>query len=743
MGLWNSISYRIKKAGEISFNEMPIGIIVFNNSLDVDWANNFAKEIFMSPLVDRNLKNIDKNLSGKILDEEKEFTVILYGRSYACSYLTEYNLLYLTDVTEKLVVSNRYKKRMLTLGIVNLDNFEEAIGSLDARERSIHVGRLIGILNEWAEDLGIGIKAYTDERYLLILDYTTLEEVINSNFSIIDDIKDYCTKANLRISASIGIACRDISAAELMEEAYDQLDLALSRGGNQAVVKINDHIEYFGAKTESFEMRTPVNIRFKTEQLIELINDSKKVIIMTHKYMDADAFGSSIGIYNICRAVGKESKIVFDEQYVDDTVKLIYDTIKTDRIIFLNALISIRDAIHEMDNETLLIIVDVQYANLLMDEKVYKRANPEKVAVIDHHRRNTTAIDPEYLYAHPSASSSVELVVEMFEFLPVPIEISEIEASWMLMGIAVDTNNFVYRTSARTFIVMARLQEFGANMTTAKKYLREDFNDYVKKTSILYNMQIIDGTYGVTLCDDEIYQRAFLAKIADNMIAVKDITIAFCIGRIGDDVIGISARSLGETNVQIIMERLGGGGHFNNAAAQIKGISMEEAKELLIKTLRDNRQGEEELVMKIILTTDVKGKGKVNDVIDIPAGHANHLIRIKQAVEATPDNIKHLEYEKNIEKQKQEQKLKEMQDLKARIEATPITISLKVGNNGKLFGSVTSKHIAEEFVKQYGIEFDKRKILNDKDIDALGTYDIPVQLHKEVTAHITLYVTEK
>ena len=743
MSLWNSISYRVKKAGEVSFNELPIGIIVINNALDIDWSNNYAKEIFMSPLTDRNLKNLDKNLAGKILDQEKEFTVILYGRSYSCSFLIEYNILYLTDITDKLIVSNRYKKRMLALGIVNLDNFEESMSILDPRERSIHVGRLIGILNEWASNLGIGLKGYTDERYLLIMDYTTVEEVINNNFTILDEIKDYCIKANLRISASIGISCSDINAAELLSDAYSQLELALNRGGNQAVVKINDHIEYFGAKTESFESRTSISIRFKTEELCEMIIDAKNVIIMSHKYMDADAFGASIGLYNISRSLGREAKIVFEESLIDDTVSIVYDTIKSDRIIFLNAFINIKDALSEINDETLLIIVDCQYLNLVMDERIYKRANPDRIAAIDHHRRNTTAINPHFLYAHPSASSSVELVVEMFSAMPVNIELSEIEATWMLMGIAVDTNNFVYRTSYRTFLVLAKLETYGAKMATARKYLREDFNDYVKKTSILYNMEIVDGVYGITLCDDEVYQRAFLAKIADNMIGVKDISIAFCIGKIGDDLIGISARSLIDSNVQVIMEKLGGGGHFNNAAAQIKGITMEEAKEMLIKTLRENREGEENQVMKIILTTDVKGKGKVNEIIDIPAGHANFLIRSKQAIEATPDNVKHLEYEKMLDKQKQEQRLKDMQELKTKIEQSPIKIAVKVGQNGKLFGSVSSKQIAEEFINQYGIEFDRRKILHDKEIDALGSYKISIQLHKEVTATITLYIVEK
>ena len=322
------------------------------------------------------------------------------------------------------------------------------------------------------------------------------------------------------------------------------------------------------------------------------------------------------------------------------------------------------------------------------------------------------------------------------------LDISAIEATWMLMGVTVDTNNFIYRTSSRTFNVLAKLQSYGANMSKTQRYLREAFSDYVKKISILNNIEIYDGRYGIALCDDEIYQRSFLAKIANEIVSVNNITSAFCIGRVGEHEIGISARSLDEENVQVIMERLGGGGHFNNAATQIKNVDIKEARELLINVLKEGTD-EGDKIMKIILTKDVKGKGKANDIIDIPAGHANFLIRSKQAIDATPDNIKHLENEKSIEKLEQEKHLKAMQELKKKIETSPITIGVKVGQTGKLFGSVSTKQVADEFLSRYNIEIDKRKILSDKEIDALGTFIIPIQLHKEVIANITLFVVEK
>lgn len=742
MKMWNDISYRVKKAGEVSFNEMPLGIVVFDQSLRIEWANNYAKEIFLSPLVERNIKNIDDDLTEKIMDKKNKFEVNLYGRTYSCILLRDDYILYLTDITEKIELLNKCKNNTPALGVLNLDNLEPALGALDAKERSLQVSNLIGIITEWADNLNIATKGYSDERYILIFDYDTLEQLIETNFVILDRVKEYCNKENLRITASIGIACDEIDATALMDEAYNQLELALNRGGNQAVVKKDGETIYFGAKTESFEARTPISIRFNTEELISLITESSNVFILGHKAMDADSFGAAIGMRQIVKALGREAKIIFDESFIDETVSNIYKSIKNEHIVFLNALIDPKLAHEELTDESLLIIVDVQYQSLLMDEKIYKKA--KKIAIIDHHRRNTMAInDSVFLYTHPAASSVVELIIEMSEFVE-EFDLSEIEATWLLVGISVDTNNFLNRTTSRTFNAVAKLQLYGADMSIVRKYLREDFQDYVKKTSILNNMEIIYGEYGVALCDDDIYQRAFLAKIADNMIGVNDIKIAFCIGKVEDDTVGISARSLGDANVQVIMERLGGGGHFNSAATQIKEITMEKAKELLIESLKLYK-GENRKTMKVILIKDVKGKGKAKDVIDVPNGYANHLIRSKQAIVATPNNIKHLEYEKNIEDEKLKQHIINMEALKEKVEASPLKVVVKVGQNGKLFGSVSTKLIVDEYKKQYGFDLDKRKIMLDKDkeINALGTYKIPIQLHNKIIANMTIYVVEK
>lgn len=740
MKLWNTITYRVKKAGEKSFNDMPLGIIVFDRELTILWANNYSKDIFLSPLIDRNIRNVDRELSEKIIGQAEEFNITLYGQIYHCQHLIDGNILYFTNITDRVKVMEKYDNKIAALGIVNLDNLSIAFGSLDAQEKTLQISNLIGILSDWAEEYNISLTGFSEERYLLILDKQTVKELIKDKFSILDKVKEYTTRENLRLTASIGMACFDTNPINLLESTYEQLSLALNRGGNQAVVSIDNHIEYFGAKTESFEARNSINVRIRTEELADLIKESKNVIIMSHMGMDTDAFGAAVAALRICLELGKQAQIVVGEKLVDNTVSNIFETIKKEHINFLDYFVEPRKAVQIMSKDTLLIIVDVQYQKLLMEEKVFKKAN--KVAIIDHHRRSNEAIvDFDYLYSQTSSSSSVELLVEMFEYFP-EIQVPPIEATWMLLGVIVDTNNLVFRTTSRTFNVLAKLQSYGADMSKVQKYLREDFSHYSKKISILNNIEIYNDVYGIVLCDDEIYPRAFLAKIANEIISVNNIGSAYCIGRIDSEHVGISARSLDEYNVQVVMEKLGGGGHFNNAATQIKSTNLEEVKASLLKILDEN-EGKGDKSMKVILTKDVKGKGKVNDIIDVPNGHANFLIRNSQAIEATNDNIKHLEKQKYLEKEEAEKHLKEMKELAKKLNDAPVKIAVKIGKAGKLFGSISTKQIAEELNSQHGLVIDKRKILEGKDIDAIGTHKIQIQLHKEVTATITVYVVEK
>lgn len=739
--LWNSISYKVKIAGEKSFSDMPLGIIVFNDKKRIEWANDYAKSIFLSELVEREIVNMSKELYNKILLYDT-FDLDLYGRIFSCTLLRDDNILFMSDKTDLKSLERKYDERTLGIGIINLDNLDQALNILDAQEKTLHISNIMGIIANWCDSHQIYLRGYSEEQYLIIMDKSQTFELMNEKFKILDDIREYCSKENLRITASIGVACEDCSILNLTSLAEEQLMLALNRGGNQVVVYVDGNISYYGGKTNSIESRSPIYVRVKTEDLVDLVNESSNVYVMAHEATDADAFGASIAMTKLVRSLDKECYIVFDEKKIDQTVKIVYDEICREHMNLMDMFISPKEALSDIDEDTLLIVLDCQYEYMLIDERVYHKV--KRVAVIDHHRRNNIAINEYlFLYNQTSASSTVELVVEMYEFLEHEIELTPMEASLMLLGVIVDTSNLMYRTSYRTYNVLGKLQMKGAENAKVQRFLRENFDKYVERMTILGNMEIIDGQYGIAICPEEdIHQRQFLAKIADNVITINRIKAAFCIGRIGENEIGISARSLDEANVQRIMEKLGGGGHFNNAACQIANISLDEAKDRLVEILK-NSENEEGENMKVILVSDVKGKGKKGDIIDIPSGHANYLIKGKQAILATSDNIKLLEAQNEKEKEEAEKNLQEMRKLKEVLEASPISISVRVGKEGKLFGTVSTKQIVEEYKNQYDISLDKRKILHEKEIDALGTYKIAIQLHKDVKAIMTLNVIEK
>ena len=739
--LGNSISYRVKVAGEKSFNEMPLGIIVYSNDYRVEWANNYAKSIFLSSLIERKFANISMELDVKI-KSMSDFDIQLYGKEYNVMVLKEDNIIFLRDKTEFKMLEQKYFERTSATGVINLDNYDEAVASIDPQVKALMISDIIGILSEWAEKYDIYIRGYSEKQYLLFMDRSQLDKIISDEFKVIDDVNEYCNKENLRMTASIGVACADVPITELMDKANELLELALNRGGNQAVAEIDGNIKYYGGKVRGADTRVPVFVRVKTEELCDLISKSQQVIIMTHTVTDADALGSSIAALKIAKAMKKESYIVFNYDVADITVREVYNDLANEHVGMTNYFISPTDALLRMDDNTLLLIVDVQYSKMLIDERIYRKAR--KVAVIDHHRSNDSAIsNHSYLYNKTSSSSSVELIVEMFDYIDEDIMVTPMEATLMLLGIITDTSNLMYRTSYQTFSILSKLQMYGAEMTKVQRYLREDFDMYVKRMNILNNVEMVENKYGIAMCDDkEIFARQFLAKVADSLILVETIKAGFCIGKISDSQVGISARSLDEVNVQLIMEALGGGGHFNNSATQITGITINEAKERLINVLKQQETTGEE-IMKVILIKDVKGKGKANDVIEIPSGHANYLIKSKLAVLATPDNLNELKRQSELEKKEAQDHLEAMRELKVFIENHPVSVAARVGKEGKLFGTVSTKQIVDEMKNKYDITLDKRKIMYDKDIDSLGTYEIPIQLHKEVIAKISLHVIEK
>lgn len=749
LSMWNTITYRVKKAGESAFNELPIGIIVIDNTYKIMWSNTQAKNIFMSPLDNTLLSDIKLKLFDEIKQNKPDengrliIETDIYGVIYQVEYLANHNILYFTNINDLVKLKEFYNKRLLALGYINIDNLEEALSDFDVQERAEYQGKIIGTIAKWAEKFGTFVRAFSDSRYMIIMDHGQLLEMMENNFSILDDVKSVLRGSRIvRITLSIGISCQDMGVIELANDAQEQLELALNRGGDQAVVKINEKLTFFGAKTDPIQKESKVEIRNKSQELQDDIKESDNVFIMGHRNIDADGFAACIAIYRLAKALKKNAYIILDTNSMDGTVTKVFETIKQEYVGLQQDIISPSKVYSLLEDKSFLMIVDCQTDMQVMDNKIIKRFN--RIGIIDHHRKGVGAIpNPLFYHSQTAASSSVELIFELLEFFEGNLEFTDLEATWMLLGIVVDTNNFIYRASAITFEVAAEIKRYGADMNVVKKYLKEEHSEKIVRSEFLKNMEMYHNTVAIATAPENmpIQDRTILAKVSDELISIAGVELGITIGYIGENQIGLSARSLGQVNSQIIMEKMGGGGHLNNAAAQIKNMTIPE----VVKKLKEviNACMTEEENVKVILVKDVKGKGKKNEILDLNSGYANFLIRGGSAILASPENIKALEEQQQEEKNKAEKLLQDMIETKKIIETSPVTIEMRVGNDGKLFGSINTKQIAEALEEKFKVKVDKRKIVLNNDVNMLGEHDIKINLHHEVTATIKLYVVEK
>ncbi len=743
LDVWNNISYHVKRAGDEAFNELPVGIMIFDEEYEIKWANRFAKNMFQNKLVERTLQTIHNDLFNQIKEGNEKIKISVYDRKYDVIYREEHRLLYFFDETERENIIQKYRDRTTALGIIYLDNMEQSLAELDVQERSKLRGRYLGEISDWITQIGGYLKSYSDDRSVIVLDQKQLSVMIKEKFDILDKIRAISEENELRVTASIGIACWDVSYEELGSYAQNAIELAEKRGGDQAVVNIqNEKIQYFGAKTNALEKSSKVLVRVMAQTLRETIEKAKNVIIMGHKNTDTDCFGAMIAVLKMVISCDKEVKVVCEESNCDPTVRRILDTTAKEHMGLMEYLCNSQEALSLIDDKSLLIVVDSQSPQIVSNPELLNKCT---LAVVDHHRRGEISFEnPKFNYVEPYASSSVELVTEMIPFFGKKVEISSFEATVMLSGVIVDTNNFTFRTGSRTFDVASILKELGADTIKVKSLLREEIGRRKEIAELESLATVVFDKYAVVkVPENKIVDRVLLAQVSERLLEIDGIGASFTIGKIDNSLIGISARSYLNINVQVIMEELGGGGHLNGAAAQIKDKSIDEAYDMLYEVLDRGQMNEGEENMKIILTEDVKGKGVKGDIIDVANGYANFLIAGNKAALATPENLKKAKEDKEKEKEEALRYLQLMNKLKADIENKSINVYIKMGEDGKLFGSVTTKQIADEFEKQYGIHIDKRKIELTNEINSLGIYDGEVHLHKDIVAKFEIHVLEK
>lgn len=743
LSMWTKLSYHVNQVGDEVFNELPIGIIALDDDFEIKWANPHAKIIFDPKMTGKLLKDIHPQLHMLAMNNKVNFMIQVKNETYDVIYRPELKFFYLFNQTERETVKELYQNHLPALGIIYLDNLDEAISSLDVLEQSSLKGEYLAAIADWANKYDGFLKPYDDERLVVMLYRKQLNLMIQDKFDILDKVRQISTQNQVRISISMGIASWDVDYEELGIYAQNAIELAEKRGGDQVVVNIQDQkIQYFGAKTNASAKSSRVSVRINAQTIRDFIEKSSHVFIMGHQQADLDAFGSMVAVMHMARASKKQALLVLEEQKCDLTTQKIIDILRKEVPEYQQNYVLPEEAIRMMNENSLLIVVDSQSPKIVMSPEVLEKT--QKLIVIDHHRVGEESFDADFSFIEPYASSTIELVMELLNFynLEDEMDITPLEATIMYGGLIVDTNNFSYRTSSRTFEVASKLKELGADITEAKLWLRRDLLRTLEINRLLNKVDIFLERFAFVVTTEVYDDRILLAQVAEALLSINGIDAAFMISRLGNDTVGVSARSYQQVNVQLLMEALGGGGHLNSAAAQVKNQSVAEVYEQL-KTYLELEYGGGGEIVKVILLEDVKGKGKKDDVIEVASGYGQFLVTQKKALIANEENLAALNRAKEEAFEAQQRHLDLMKKLKAEIDGKKVTLGIQIGQDGKLFGAVTTKQIVEAFDAAHHIIIDKKKVELSSEINSVGIYTASVQLHKDVKAVFEVHIVEK
>lgn len=563
-----SVSDALNDEAKNAFIFGGVGLIQYDENRNIIWLSDLFTELKLD-IVGKKLLEWQPLLAS--LFEDDDIKVIdINSRKYEVYNSKENRMLYLKDVTDYVAISKEYLDQQIVVAYITIDNYEESIDQADEQTAAAIQSTSRQLIIDWANENGVILKRYKSDGFIAVFNERTYRKQVEDKFKILDQFKDQADKLGQVMTLSIGIGRGSNILRELEQMAFSALSLSYSRGGDQATVKSSDEpIRYFGGNSESYEKSNKVRARVIAQTLAGLIKQAENIFIMGHKQSDFDSFGASIGMYALAKTYEKEARIIIDNESLEEKTGTIVKKLQgQDK--YKGVFISPARAYDFLHPNSLLICVDNHKPTLAIDDTLLDMI--QNKVVIDHHRRGEEFIDlPLLTYLEPAASSTVELIVELFDYQKDPVIVSEEEATIMYTGMLIDTNYFKTRVGTRTFQAAAMLKELQADVSKAYKYLEDDYDTTLTKLSITqtayrYGENILIA-YGR---QDKIYSRTLLAKAGNELLGISGIKGVFIVGRTAKEEISISARSTRDINVQLIMEKLGGGGHFSMAACQMK-----------------------------------------------------------------------------------------------------------------------------------------------------------------------------
>lgn len=595
----NLDSFIFKLKTDDTVLNFPIPAIIVTNQGDILWNNNelemlfkgINKQKYMENLIkelndeyDERFIGIDKELS--IHDKHYRLLGNLVNLKKGSKEKEAVLMFYFIDRTEYYKLYKMYDDSKDCVGIIMIDNYEELIQGMIDTDRPQLFATVERKLREWFAFTGGIMTSLDRNKYLIIFEKKFIKVFLDSKFEILNDIKEITLTNKIPVTLSVGIVVEDETENEKFKNALATIDVALGRGGDQAVVRKNGKYEFFGGNTKEVEKMTKVKPRVIAQALKELIDESNNVVIMGHKNMDADSLGAAMGVYCLAHAHNKEANIVFNGGI---TVNDLYDRIQATEQ-YDGVLINGNEAASKVSENTLVVVVDTHKADYVDAPQVLAKAN--KVVVIDHHRRSTEAIENPVLTFHEVyASSASELVTEILQYAEEKIEITKVEAECLYAGILTDTKNFTQKTGVRTFEAAAYLKKTGIDVATINKFFQNDVDTYIAIADVIRNSEIVFNNIAIAICPSGIEnQIQITAQAADELLNLNGIESSFVLSKV-DNKVYISGRSNGELNVQVVLEKLGGGGHMMIAGAQIENVTVDDAKKMLLEAITETKNG--------------------------------------------------------------------------------------------------------------------------------------------------------
>ena len=491
--------------------------------------------------------------------------------------------LYLFDETELKEARRESRDERMVCGLIYMDNFDEALESVEEVRQSLLGALIERKINKYINSVDGIVKKLEKDKYFVAFKYKYLAQLKANRFDIMSDVKTVNIGNDMPITLSIGIGIGGATYVQNYEYARTAIDLALGRGGDQAVLKEGSQISYYGGKSNYVEKSTRVKARVKAQALREIIQTKDRVIVMGHKLSDVDAFGAAVGIYRAAAFLNKKVNIVLNE--ITTSLQPLVDCFTGNPEYPEDLIVRSAQALEKADNNTVVVVVDTNRPSITECQELLTKCRT--IVLLDHHRRGSEVIDNATLsYVEPYASSSCEMVAEVLQYFDDGLKIRPLEADSLYAGIMIDTDNFMNKTGVRTFEAAAFLKRNGADITRIRKMFRDNMKEYKARAEVVRRAQLYREVFAISECDGEGLQSPTIigAQAANELLNIVGVKASFVLTSYKDTVY-MSARSIDEINVEIIMERLGGGGHMTIAGAQLKGVALAEAYEMLKNTL--------------------------------------------------------------------------------------------------------------------------------------------------------------